>query len=322
MGKVRAHILPIARRVWEDAKDKNGNLPFTHDYYLKMWALSNPNLHVSFLLYDEAQDANPCIAGVVLGQRAFGTQVIMVGDSAQAIYGWRGAVNAMADFAAEPGVTTLLLSQSFRFGQAIADEANKWLSLIEAPLRLTGFAKIESRVASVEVPDAILCRTNAECIAQALSHQAEGLRVAIVGGTKEIKKMAEAAIELQAGRQPFHAEFALFKTWADFIEYVAEDGDASLKVFVNLVTNYGAEQIIEVCDASVDEAKADVVVSTAHKAKGREWNHVRIASDFREPNKDEGQVPAKAEMMLAYVAVTRAKITLDNDGLAWVNSWV
>lgn len=329
MGKLRAYITPLAQRVWDTLiKPVDAEFPFAHDYYLKMWALTQPNLGLDFLLYDEAQDANPCIAGVVLAQIGYGTQVVMVGDSAQAIYGWRGAVDAMADFERFEGVKTLTLSQSFRFGDAVAREANKWLDLINAPLRLKGFDKIESAVvtgrleAALNDPDAILCRTNAECIRQALEGQKRGVSIAIVGGTGEIKKMAEAAADLIDGRQPFHPEFAAFKTWSDFVEYVEEDGDGSLKVFVNLVNSYGTDTIIEVCENSVAEHKADLVVSTVHKAKGREWNHVRIATDFREPNRDEGQELRKDEMMLAYVAVTRAKITLDNDGLAWVNSWV
>jgi superfamily I DNA/RNA helicase len=53
---------------------------------------------------------------------------------------------------------------------------------------------------------------------------------------------------------------------------------------------------------------------TAHKAKGREWETVRIAGDFR---KDK---VSREEAMLAYVAVTRAKLVLDREGLAWVDS--
>jgi superfamily I DNA/RNA helicase len=66
-------------------------------------------------------------------------------------------------------------------------------------------------------------------------------------------------------------------------------------------------------------------VSTAHKAKGREWPTVRIAGDFPEPrrshNGQPGQVP-RADAMLAYVAVTRARHTLDPQGLAWVEGWM
>ncbi|MGW0793014.1 ATP-binding domain-containing protein [Streptomyces sp. NPDC002911] len=53
-----------------------------------------------------------------------------------------------------------------------------------------------------------------------------------------------------------------------------------------------------------DEEQARVVVSTVHKAKGREWNRVRIGPGFTLPD-DAGTVhPALAR--LVYVAVTRS----------------
>ena len=53
---------------------------------------------------------------------------------------------------------------------------------------------------------------------------------------------------------------------------------------------------------------------------------MQIAGDFREPKKypdkpDELPKISPAEAMLAYVAVTRAKLTLDRSGLAWVDKY-
>ena len=50
-----------------------------------------------FLLLDEAQDTNCVLEKVFTAQRDH-AQLIMVGDSAQAIYGWRGAYDVMTDF--------------------------------------------------------------------------------------------------------------------------------------------------------------------------------------------------------------------------------
>ncbi len=79
--------------------------------------------------------------------------------------------------------------------------------------------------------------------------------------------------------------------------------------------------VIDTMDRLVPEQAAQVVVSTAHKAKGREWPRVRIADDFREPKGEDTPIP-QAEAMLAYVAVTRARLALDPDGLAWVDRWL
>jgi superfamily I DNA/RNA helicase len=60
---------------------------------------------------------------------------------------------------------------------------------------------------------------------------------------------------------------------------------------------------------AVTEDQADVVLSTAHKAKGREWDTVWLADDFPETIKyDEASETWKVnrgERNLLYVAATR-----------------
>ena len=311
-------VAPYARKAWEDLIREDGRLRFQHDVYLKLWALSNPTLPGDFILLDEAQDANPVIEGVVKSQDA---QIIMVGDSAQQIYAWRGAQDAMSRFHAEHRLT---LSQSFRFGPAVADEANKWLDLLNAPLRLKGFDKIKSEVLPLDEPNAILCRTNAMVVAEALHAQEADKRVAIVGGTKEIRMFAEAAQDLMANRTTNHADLAAFKTWTDVQEYVQDEGGSDLKVFVKLIDEYGVQTVMDVANKAVDEKYADIIVSTAHKSKGREWGAVKIAGDFREPVNEDGTPsdPIKGECMLAYVSVTRAMNQLDRGGLAWIDNYI
>ena len=247
----------------------------------------------------------------------------MVGDRCQAIYGWRGAIDAMSRFQADQ---RLCLSQSFRFGPLIAAEANKWLQLLDAPLRLRGFERIISTVGPVPFPDAVLCRTNAEAVRQLLVAADTGRKAALVGGGSEIRRLAEAAISLRAGTGTDHPELFAFRTWGEVQEYVEQDASGSdLKVFVQLIDTYGPEVVIDIMDRLSPEEAAEVVVSTAHKAKGREWLAVRVAADFPEPRRSHNGQPAqvpRADAMLAYVAVTRARRTLDPEGLAWVESWL
>jgi superfamily I DNA/RNA helicase len=311
-------VVPIARQAWADVRSKQGRLRFEHDHYLKLWQLSHPRLDGDYVMLDEAQDANPVVASVIEEQEHM--QRILVGDRSQAIYGWRGAVDAMSSF----GGRRLTLSQSFRFGPAVADEANKWLRLLSAPLQLRGFERIMSRldVLGTEA-DAVLCRTNAEAVAQVIAAMGNGRRAALVGGGGEIKAMAEAAVSLKHGRGTSHPELFLFTTWGQLQEYAEWDPSGSdLKVFVNLIDTYGPEAVIATMDRLADEREADLIVSTAHKAKGREWDRVRIASDFHEPRRDDEKGVPRAEAMLAYVAITRARIVLDRAGLSWVDTWV
>lgn len=62
--------------------------------------------------------------------------------------------------------------------------------------------------------------------------------------------------------------------------------------------------------------ECDFVVSTAHKAKGREWPQVRLMDDFLKslPKKEGGQPTATvdpSELRLLYVALTRAQDVLE-----------
>lgn len=312
-------VRPYVEAAWADLTDPDGRLPYNHDCYLKLWQLSGPVLPTDYVLFDEAQDANPVIADVIGRQEH--AQIVAVGDSCQAIYGWRGAENAMDRY----GGTRLTLSKSFRFGPAIAAAANEWLDLLAAPLRLTGHEPIASQLAPLARPNAILTRSNAGAMAEVLAALADGRRPALVGGGNDMRRLAEAAVTLKAGAGTDHPELFAFRTWGEVQDYVEmDDSGSDLRVLVKLIDEHGPDRIIAACDALAgNERSADVVISTAHKAKGREWGTVRIGSDFNPPSPDpedpRGRILVpREEAMLAYVAVTRAQEVLDNVGLAWV----
>ena len=320
-------LLPYAQKAWDDMTQPVGELRTTHDVYLKLWQLSDPDWGADFILYDEAQDATGVASTMVASQQRAGAQLCVVGDRSQAIYGWRGAVDAMDDFDAPH---KLQLSQSWRFGPAIADQANRWLAALGASLRLTGNPNLPSRVAAGHPVDAVLCRTNGGTLHHVITNLAAGRSVALVGGGADAIRLAEAAKDLQAGKRPWHPELAAFTTWGQVQDYVEEGGDGGdLKAFVKLVDTHGPDKLIVALNRLAPEERADVVVSTAHKAKGREWDSVLIHDDF--PDYDphatptdgprDKSVPEREELMLAYVAVTRAKLVLDPDGLSWLDAF-
>ncbi|MDC7341239.1 hypothetical protein [Streptomyces lydicus] len=87
----------------------------------------------------------------------------------------------------------LHLTQSFRFGPALAEDANRWLSIVESPLRLQGTPSLDTTIGPVEAPDAVLCRSNAGAIREVLTLLSEDKRVAMVGGGDALEKLARAA---------------------------------------------------------------------------------------------------------------------------------
>lgn len=305
---LREHLAPALRKAWGDITNTDGQLPFRHDHYLKLWQLSHPTIDTDFILFDEAQDANPVMAGVVGEQEH--AQRVYVGDSAQAIYEFTGAVNALDAIDAQH---RRHLTQSFRFGVDIAAAANVVLETLDAPIRLKGLDTIPSIIRELgedERPDSILCRTNAKAVETILAWKARGTRPHLVGGGTEVASFARAAKELQQGQPTYHPELACFGSWGEVQDYVAQDAQgAELRLLVRLVDDYGVPTILSALERMPTEHEADLIISTAHKAKGREWPIVQIADDFAEIEQ------TTSELRLRYVAITRARSVLDDTAL-------
>lgn len=323
---LRDALVPLAKRAWDDLMAADGRLRFQHDHYLKYWQLGEPVIDADVLFIDECQDLNPVLEAVIARQDA---QVIAVGDACQQLYAWRGATDALERLGQG---NRLALSQSFRFGPAVAAEANKWLGLLNADLRLSGTPSIPSRLGTAEQPRAILARSNAGVMKQVIEQVSAGRKVAMpsprpgVPGGAEIERLAKAAMSLKQGRGTDHPELMAFQTWAEVQDYAANDpGGEDLAVLVNLIDEHTPEKILTLTARLVEERYAEVIVSTVHKAKGREWESVLIA-DFRRPKKDpdddEVPLPPRDQMMAAYVAVTRAKVLLDRGPLSFVDEYL
>ena len=334
---LRRAILPWAHKAWEEiqltdkqlaALNVDYAIKFKHNHYLKIWQLSRPDLARDYdvILYDEAQDANPCTLAVVKHAKDNGVLVVAVGDSNQAINGWNGAVDSMTE-EHFPGARNFKLTKSWRFGPAIADEANLWLAALESDMRIVGNDATESEVGYFpHNPDAILCRTNAGAIAEVIRLLDAGLKVTMVGDVaRELKQLVWAAYSIKAGKGTDHADLYPFDTWDEVQAYSEEPAGADLRVFVQLVNMHGTRALINALDGLTGEEDADVTVSTAHRAKGREWDSVAIGPDFRRPVDRETQepIPMTPEfMMLCYVAITRARVNLYTAGLDFIADYL
>jgi hypothetical protein len=321
-AQVSAAIVPVADKIWADLQSKTGAFRFTHDAYLKMWQLGSPRLPWDYIMFDEAQDADPVISAVVAAQ---GVQKHWVGDRNQAIYGWRGAVDAMSKVA---GAVRLPLTQSWRFGQGIADLANDWLKMLGSQYMLQGNPNKVSGAGEVVEPHAVLCRGNGTALGWVLMFHAVGMPCAIAPGDKnagkDIERFAWAAKDLMTGQGTDHPDLCGFQTWSELVKYVEEEEDTDdLKRLVGIINRVGISAVIDAVRGCVTKDKARVTVSTSHKAKGLQWPTVRIADDFAPPldEDDTDKGPDREAWMLNYVAVTRAEDTIQLGGLEDPSLW-
>jgi hypothetical protein len=254
-------ILPLARKAWDDLSGIRGQLKFEHDFYLKHYCLTKPNLNIDVIMLDEAQDSNPVLVDLIKNQTK--SQQIVVGDTYQSMYQWRGSVDALGSW---DNAEALYLSQSWRFGQPIADQANVWLDILGAQLRLTGNPGQESVVVpNLPSPDAILCRTNAGALGQVMDLLAGDVKVALVGGGRPLVYLVESLAQLKAGKTTSHPELFIFQDWDQLTTFASESSGRDLKPVVDMLDKHGADVLLSALNALQSEERAETVVSTVHK---------------------------------------------------------
>ena len=306
---LQKHLYPAVERRWLESIDTNHQAGIGHDIYLKLWALSDPFIPADYVLFDEAQDADPLMLGILLRQR--NTQVIYVGDAHQQIYAWRGAVNAMQQMP----LPESRLTTSFRFGDAIADVANHLLGALDETVPLLGNPEMKSSVVNkphTKMRDAILCRTNARAMELLLSGLVQGDKVGLQADHAKLNRFVDAASLLKQGKRVVDVpELAWFNSWHDVHEYCETNDGSDIKPLVKLVDDHGTEPLKKALAKITPIEQADYVISTAHKAKGLEWNRVHIEDDYQFKINGLEHKISDEELRLLYVACTRAKVSLN-----------
>ena len=335
---VQDKLISYTTSLWKLVTDWSTDIPIQHDTYLKLWQLSKPELgkYYDVLLVDEAQDTNPCFEDVI---KRFNGQVILVGDKYQAIYGWRGATNAMEN--AEKYIRNpvlLNLSQSFRYGEQVADVANDVLKISPSfNFKIKGCDSIESSVTNDLIGDeryTILCRSNAGVIQSAMFVLSSGKKPFIVGDISDFIRLLRSAYSLYNEQLTLntHPQLAQFASWEEFVDTSELNEDVEMLRLIQMIDVY-KEKCLIIADTlsqlhGIKEKDADVTICTAHKAKGLEWSAVKIYSDFsfiddllKRKLDNTGKFyinyneyiryqNIQQEINLLYVAVTRAQKTL------------
>lgn len=325
----RAQLVDFGRRAWRMMCDPGvTSVPQCHDGYLKLFQLSRPKLEADVILFDECQDANAAVLDVI-AQQEHCTR-IFVGDRRQAIYGFRGAVNAMDLIDAE---ADLQLTGSFRYGQGIADVANAVLAAYGSnPLQLRGLSPKRTQFTiDTGAPHTIIARTNAGLFSAAVEVLERGQPFGFLGGPGAYRFNALLDADrlrrgdYQSVTDPFLRSFASYGEMKEYAESV-EDGELrSLMVIVDRYRGELPALVRQLTDASSSNANRSIVLTTGHRAKGLEWPSVRLWNDFTDMRLspvDGGAhaPPSDEEINLLYVSITRAKerIMLHDSFLSWL----
>jgi F-box protein 18 (helicase) len=309
-------LLESAEQLWNLMQDtENQEVPMPHDGYLKLFQLSRPKLNYDAILLDEAQDTNPVIAALLLNQSC---ARILVGDPHQQIYSWRGAVDMMDRIEA---TRYAALTNSFRFNQTIADAANHLLRQFKGEERSISGVASTGAFEEADIPYTMLARTNAGLFDEAVSHYRRH-NIGFLGKYSLPFDALQDAYYLKEGKPKYIKDRMLksMGSYDEMKEYAQTVEDVELLSLCKVMDNYDKVDIPAMLDRIYDKMveepnDADVILTTAHKAKGLEFKHVKLADDFQRLMEEGEIAPAPSlepeEINVLYVAMTRASDTLE-----------
>ena len=274
------------------------------------------------LFVDEAQDTNYIQREMLKKMMYEDSRLIAVGDSHQAIYGFRGADSeALFLIKREFGAIELPLTVSYRCATSIIDEARKYVSHItaapNAPVGEVLTIGTMWKTDDFKANDMVLCRMNRPLITLAFTLLRARVRFYVKGkdvgaGIKSLIN-SQKAIDVKDLVNKIHV-------WADKkIAALSDDDKGMAEVILDkrdtvLALTDGCASVSEILlnlDFMFTEQDNAVVLSTIHKAKGLEADTVYILTG-------KGQFKRKGllawqeeqEVNLTYVAITRAKSKL------------
>lgn len=321
-------LVMFAKEVWDRMTNpEDTGIPMLHDGYLKIFMLEKLSLgNFDRILFDEGQDANPVTLQILINQDA---PFVLVGDNNQSIYAFRGAIDALQQFA---DATEYRLSGSFRFGSNIAMEANKILYLKDNRDFIRGIGGedeviyqeregIWRRMLNPDDKFMYISRGAFNLFGEAITQAKAGKKIYFYGDIKSYRfSRLNEVYKLWSGERPNDVFLQRFEDFEELMGYAQNDYD--MEACCRLVEHYEKQlpaMVRQVKAATVErEEDATVLFSTAHKSKGLEADIVVLAEDFK--GFSEGlyfsstKTPLPVvtpsdieEANIAYVAITRAK---------------
>lgn len=318
----------IARRLLARSNEValTGNIDFDDQLYLPLlWRLRLWQNDVVYL--DEAQDTNRVRRAIAKLALRPGGRLIAVGDEKQAIYGFTGASHdAMDLIRKEFDCIELPLTVSYRCPASVGRKAQELVPYFEvaetaqegevSELRLSEALKI------LGPHDAVLCRQTRPLFDLAFKLIAKGVGCAILGrdiakGLVDLIQKRRASglpnlvNKLEAFREREVARFQA-KGEESKAEAICDRVACVMTVIENLAENERTiPKLIARLEGLFTDANGVLLLSTVHKAKGREWENVAILEPGLMPSPWARQDwQAQQERNLMYVAWTRAQSRL------------
>lgn len=311
--------LEAAREILQESNElfwTQHQIDFDDMVYLPV-ALGLQVFSSSLMLVDEAQDLSPLNLRMLQKTPA---KIWYVGDPFQCIYTWRGSDE---DVLTSLNLPELPLTTCWRCDQAIIRQAQRYVPDIKARAEAEpGQVQLYSEMPDwqAEPPAVVLGRTNAALIKLALEMRASQKQVCILG--RDLAKTLAGILEEFKGNTRARL-LEETQTWFNKMsdryphkQLEFRDLARCLQAFIQ--EYHGVPAILRELGRlfSDDPLPGAWILSTIHKAKGREWPRVWLLNWSGSGLSQPWQV--KEDRNLRYVATTRAKHFLGIiDETAW-----
>lgn len=318
--------IDLARKLLQMSNEDRSVVDFDDMLYLPLLDKVHFQLY-DFVFIDEIQDLNSVQRALLHNMLASGGRLVGVGDSHQAIYGFRGAdSDSMDSIRDEFQACELPLSISYRCPQEIVTLAKTIVPQIEAaPNAPEGSVNYPSTFSlqGFSPKDLVLCRNTAPLIELAYRCIASSIPVRVLG--RDIGRGLITLIEKMKARDLSDLQERLEKHLTkETARLIARGQEAKAQALSDKVESiFSAIAGLPDCDGSVrcltdhinslfsDQPNSCLTLSTVHKAKGLEYPTVYILEPSLMPSKWARQPwQAEQELNLQYVAYTRAQENL------------
>lgn len=308
-----------------DISCKMGSVEIDFDDQLYLTVIFRvPVPKFDFVFVDEAQDVSDIQRALLAAAMKPEGRLIAVGDPHQAIYGFRGAdSNSIENIARLFNAVRLPLSISYRCPKAVIREAQRYVShieshesAIEGEVRTLGEYKSEM----FKPDDLVICRNMSPIVRLAYRLISAKVPARIIG-----RDMAAGLISLINKLNPTSIEHLISRLveWKEREIYRLrtkdEDADISkiedkydvIHCFLDCSGARTVPELIQAIEHLFGDRKTGVILSTIHRAKGLEADNVFILDSWLMPSKyAKRDWQKQQETNIAYVAITRAKVTL------------
>lgn len=351
----------IIRKLLEDLKYiiyavNQGNLPFTHDLYLKIFHLTWERWKDDFKKFDvvavdEGQDLNGVQKDLFISLPI--PKKVIVGDRHQSIYGWRGALNTLAQL--KDGWESLYLTISFRFEtKDVPEVANNFLKYWKGEENFINPQPTPKKIGK----NAILTRTIAKLVETAYDLEGNfSTPIDLKDLERELRKGENILNYIHIQDEyllrglPYYVSKVVKRVvkekkgdFKDVIDALKQIGEIDIAFAVKFAYEYDINEVFDTLYRKYRK-NAPLVISTVHRVKGLEFDEVELTNDFPSPievivnhlsekkelqgkiskedveqtleaikRDDESVKDILDEINLAYVGITRARKKINGSG--------